>query len=309
MAQPDSLQHVCAVSGTHALLLLLQRLQRCQTRASMDQLANMYGQDCSWLVHDLHVLNSHQSSDCMPCSGCTTPKSVRQRYDKLHLVTCRLLGGPLVALFLRFVLDQLSKPADSKMYAFGIQTLRCFQNQLQQWPQVCQALVNMPHLQHTNPDIFASAAKVLGLPYAPFSTSSSDETAVSSSGFNSAGPSKAPGAKGPGQNAAAAEGAGRDNGPSSAGAAGDGERGLLGEAMQEDKVVPQPHAAVQGRGVTQEISPPGQSNQVGLPPHMSAVAVCPCCYKVQHLILCSAAAAMPGGAQGTRGTPHTAHAS
>ena len=148
------------------------------------------------------------------------------------------------------------------MYAFGIQTLRCFQNQLQQWPQVCLALVNMPHLQHTNPDIFASAAKVLGLPYAPFSTSSSDEAAASSSGFNPPSSSKAPGAKGPGQNAAAAEGAARDNGASSADPGADGERGLLGEAMQEDKVVPQPHAAAQGRGVTQEISPPGQSNQV-----------------------------------------------
>ena len=78
----------------------------------------------------------------------------------MQAFVCRLLGGPLVALFMRFVLDQLSKPTEDKMYSFRLQTLRCFQGQLQQWPQVCQALVNLPSLQQQNPDIFAAASQV-----------------------------------------------------------------------------------------------------------------------------------------------------
>lgn len=178
---------------------------------------------------------------------------------------CRLLGGALVALFLRFVLDQLSKPTDGKMYAFGIQTLRCFQGQLQQWPQVCQALINMPHLQHTNPGIFAAASQAQGLTISPFAAPASSSEAPL--GYAPATPAQPPkGGQPGGQHAVASDEAGKDNSASSADAVADGERGMHGEAMQEDKVVPQPHAANQARGgVTQEISPPGQAAQVIMP--------------------------------------------
>ena len=184
---------------------------------------------------------------------------------ELSYLYCRLLGGPLVALFLRFVLDQLSKPTDGKMYAFGIQTLRCFQGQLQQWPQVCQALINMPHLQHTNPDIFAAASQAQGLTISPFAAPSLSSEAPM--GYAPATPAQPPqGAQPDVQQAVANDEASRDNNASSADAVADGERGMHGEAMQEDKVVPQPHAANQARGgVTQEISPPGQAAQVMTP--------------------------------------------
>ena len=159
-----------------------------------------------------------------------------------------------MALFLRFVLDQLSKPTDDKMYAFGVQTLRCFQGQLQPWPQVCQALVNLPNLKQNNPDIFADASQVLGLPVSPLLPSGNAAESYSDLAFQPA--------KDEGQdNGSALAG----NGSSGNGANGpgegmaDGERELHGDGMQEDEVVPQPHAAA-GQGVTpgQEISPPGQ---------------------------------------------------
>ena len=168
----------------------------------------------------------------------------------------------MVALFLHFVLDQLSKATDDKMYAFGVQTLRCFQGQLQQWPQVCQALINLPNLQQTNPDIFNSASQVLGLALPPGALPTS--TAPESYNDHAFQP-----AKGERQDLKGAAGNGRPSGNGD-GVPGDGlvdgDRELHGDGMQEDEVVPQPQA-VPGQGVSpgQEISPPGQ---VGLFPLM-----------------------------------------
>ena len=162
----------------------------------------------------------------------------------------------MVALFLRFVLDQLSKATDDKMHAFGVQTLRCFQGQLQQWPQVCQALVNLPNLQQTNPDIFNSASQVLGLaplpPGAPSTTSAPElynDRAFQPAKDDRQDPTGVAGNGGP---------TGNGDGVAGDGLA-DGDRELHGDGMQEDEVVPQPLAAP-GQGVSpgQEISPPGQ---------------------------------------------------
>ena len=175
-----------------------------------------------------------------------------------------------MALFLRFVLDQLSKATDDKMYAFGVQTLRCFQGQLQQWPQVCQALVNLPNLQQSNPDIFASASQVLGLAISPLPSADTadygdlafqpakDERqdagiALPGDGSNGNGP----------------------NGPSEG--LPDGQRDLHGDGMQEDEVVPEPHAAT-GQGVIpgQEISPPAQVNHLSLPVSSASLSTLHC---------------------------------
>ena len=158
-----------------------------------------------------------------------------------------------MALFLRFVLDQLSNSADDKMYAFGIQTLRCFQGQLQQWPQVCQALVNLPNLQHTNPDIYNTASQVLGLSVAPGPSAFSAPDSYHDLAFQ---PAKA---ERQDTGGLAGNGASGTGGEAPGDGLADGDRELHGDGMQEDEVVPQPHAAA-GQGITpgQEISPPGQ---------------------------------------------------
>lgn len=162
-----------------------------------------------------------------------------------------------MALFLRFVLDQLSKAPDDKMYAFGIQTLNCFQDQLQQWPQVCQALINLPNLQHTNPDIFNSASCVLApeLPSPPgLPCTSTPQESYNERAFQPAKDERQElkGVAGNGGPSANGDGVSGDD-------VADGDRELHGDGMQEDEVVPQPPAAP-GQGVSpgQEISPPGQ---------------------------------------------------
>lgn len=168
-----------------------------------------------------------------------------------------------MALFLRFVLDQLSKPPEDKMYGFGVQTLHCFQDQLQQWPQVCQALVNLPNLQHTNPDIFNSASQVLGLALPPGAPSTS--TPQESYNDRAFQPAK--------DDRQELKGVAGNGGPSangdgvSGGGLANGDRELHGDGMQEDEVVPQP-PAVPGQGVSpgQEISPPGQVRAIALLP-------------------------------------------
>ena len=172
-----------------------------------------------------------------------------------------------MALFLRFVLDQLSKASDDKMHAFGVQTLRCFQGQLQQWPQVCQALVNLPNLQHTNPDIFNSASQVLGLALPPGPPSAS--TAQESYNDRAFQPAKDERQE---LKDVAGNGGSSGNGDGGSGdGLADGDRELHGDGMQEDEVVPQPHA-VPGQGVSpgQEISPPGQVTSI---PHSLLHAV------------------------------------
>ena len=183
---------------------------------------------------------------------------------------CRLLGGPLVALFLRFVLDQLSKSVDDKMYAFGVQTLRCFQGQLQQWPQVCQALVNLPNFQQNNPDIFGSASQVLGLPIPALAPVPDATESYSDLAFQPVKEER------PDTGALAGNGS-NGNGSPGEGMA-DGERELHGDGMQEDEVVPQPHAAT-GQGVIpgQEISPPGQVTPAPAPAHTNTHTQS-CCY-------------------------------
>ena len=215
-----------------------------------------------------YVTNSQDHNTLL--TGNTLLAMQRLMLQNSHIMTVcmmhyRLLGGALVALFLRFMLDQLSKPSDGKMYAFGIQTLRCFQNQLQQWPQVCQALVNMPHLQHTHPDIFAAASQAQGLTHTPFAAPASSD--IAPLGYAPATPAQPPqGSQADGQQAELSNGTARDAGASSADAVADGERGMHGEAMQEDKVVPQPHAAKPARGgVTPEISAPGPTTQAQVP--------------------------------------------
>lgn len=178
-----------------------------------------------------------------------------------------------MALFLRFVLDQLSKATDDKMYAFGVQTLRCFQGQLQQWPQVCQALVNLPNLQQNNPDIFASASQVLGLAISPL-PSAADTADYSDLAFQPAKDERQEAdiaLPGDGSNGNG------PNGPSEG--LPDGQRDLHGDGMQEDEVVPEPHAAT-GQGVIpgQEISPPAQVNHRSLP-------VCLICLTVHFALL------------------------
>ncbi|ORZ05070.1 CCR4-Not complex component, Not1-domain-containing protein [Absidia repens] len=85
------------------------------------------------------------------------------KYPDKELAITSILFGSLIqhqlvsyvplGIALRCVLDALGNPAGSKMYNFGTQALTQFQQRLPEWPQYCAHLLQIPHLQHSNPDL------------------------------------------------------------------------------------------------------------------------------------------------------------
>ncbi|CAH9118024.1 unnamed protein product [Cuscuta europaea] len=67
---------------------------------------------------------------------------------KHQLVTHLTLG-----IALRAVLDALRKPADSKMFSFGIKALDQFRERLIEWPQYCNHILQISHLRANHLDI------------------------------------------------------------------------------------------------------------------------------------------------------------
>ncbi|CAN4125895.1 unnamed protein product [Withania somnifera] len=75
---------------------------------------------------------------------------------KNQLVTHLALG-----IALRAVLDALRKPADSKMFVFGILALEQFVDRLIEWPQYCNHILQISHLRAANPDLVAFIERAL----------------------------------------------------------------------------------------------------------------------------------------------------
>ncbi|KAJ1021633.1 hypothetical protein NDA16_003770 [Ustilago loliicola] len=69
------------------------------------------------------------------------------------LIQYQLIDYIPLGIAIRYVLDALRNPPDSNMFKFGLQALLRFQNRLPEWPQLCQALLSMPHLQQSYPNI------------------------------------------------------------------------------------------------------------------------------------------------------------
>ncbi len=69
------------------------------------------------------------------------------------LIQYQLIDYIPLGIAIRYVLDALRNPPDSSMFKFGLQALLRFQNRLPEWPQLCQALLSMPHLQQSYPNI------------------------------------------------------------------------------------------------------------------------------------------------------------
>ncbi|KAN0062874.1 CCR4-NOT core subunit cdc39 [Thecaphora frezii] len=69
------------------------------------------------------------------------------------LIQHQLIDYIPLGIAIRYVLDALRNPPDSNMFKFGLQALLRFQNRLPEWPQLCQALLSMPHLQQSHPEI------------------------------------------------------------------------------------------------------------------------------------------------------------
>ncbi|KAK4372034.1 hypothetical protein RND71_007418 [Anisodus tanguticus] len=75
---------------------------------------------------------------------------------KNQLVTHIALG-----IALRAVLDALRKPADSKMFVFGIMALEQFVDRLIEWPQYCNHILQISHLRATHSELVAFIERAL----------------------------------------------------------------------------------------------------------------------------------------------------
>ncbi|KAK4517846.1 aminopeptidase [Mucor velutinosus] len=71
------------------------------------------------------------------------------------LIQHRLVSYVPLGVALRYVLDALRNPMGSKMFNFGVQALRQFQNRLSEWPQYCSHLLQIPDLVQSQPDLAA----------------------------------------------------------------------------------------------------------------------------------------------------------
>eukprot|EP01083_Nonionella_stella_P068938 183388_1 len=69
------------------------------------------------------------------------------------LVRHKLVTGLSLGLCLRYTLDSLGQPGDSKLFRFGLWSLEQFIGQIHEWPQYCSLLVQLPDLRKLYPDI------------------------------------------------------------------------------------------------------------------------------------------------------------
>lgn len=82
-------------------------------------------------------------------------KFYHQYPERELMITACLFGGIIeqglvtymaLGIALRYILDALRKPPDSKTFMFGITALDKFKTRLKEYPQYCQHLASIPHL-------------------------------------------------------------------------------------------------------------------------------------------------------------------
>ncbi|KAE9600761.1 putative CCR4-Not complex component, Not1, CCR4-NOT transcription complex subunit 1, HEAT [Lupinus albus] len=86
-----------------------------------------------------------------------------QKYPERQLKIAAVLFGSVIkhqlvthlslGIALRYVLDALRKPADSKMFMFGSLALEQFVDRLPEWPQYCNHILQISHLRSTHLEI------------------------------------------------------------------------------------------------------------------------------------------------------------
>lgn len=58
-----------------------------------------------------------------------------------------------LGIAIRYVLDALNCPPETNLFKFGIEALSRFESRLSEWQPLCQALLKIPHLLSTEPEI------------------------------------------------------------------------------------------------------------------------------------------------------------
>ncbi|KAG0146562.1 hypothetical protein CROQUDRAFT_657201 [Cronartium quercuum f. sp. fusiforme G11] len=78
------------------------------------------------------------------------------------LVREQLIGYVPLGIAVRYVLDAIRHPIESKWYAFGSQALARFAGRLEEWPQLAGAVAEVEGLRLTHPEVYHRARAVLG---------------------------------------------------------------------------------------------------------------------------------------------------
>jgi len=69
------------------------------------------------------------------------------------LVAHKLVSNFTLGIALRFVLEALRKPADSKMFNFGLIAIGQFKQRIQHWPHYAMLILHSPHIQTAQPEL------------------------------------------------------------------------------------------------------------------------------------------------------------
>jgi hypothetical protein len=87
---------------------------------------------------------------------------VHQYPDNFLAVTAALFGSLIkhqlvsssnLDKILTFILEAFSKPVGSKMFSFAIQALNSFRERLEEWPEFCYHILQVPHIHEAHDEI------------------------------------------------------------------------------------------------------------------------------------------------------------
>lgn len=77
------------------------------------------------------------------------------------LIQYQLVDYIPLGIAIRYVLDALNCPAETNLFKFGIQALSRFESRLAEWQPLCHALLKVPHLLESRPDLAASINRAI----------------------------------------------------------------------------------------------------------------------------------------------------
>eukprot|EP00252_Welwitschia_mirabilis_P002749 TRINITY_DN12719_c0_g2_i1.p1 TRINITY_DN12719_c0_g2~~TRINITY_DN12719_c0_g2_i1.p1 ORF type:complete len:2025 (+),score=405.51 TRINITY_DN12719_c0_g2_i1:577-6075(+) len=69
------------------------------------------------------------------------------------IIKHQLVSAIVLGVALRYVLDALRKPLDSKMFSFGLTALEQFRDRLVEWPQYCNHILQISHLREAHGEL------------------------------------------------------------------------------------------------------------------------------------------------------------
>ncbi|KAL0947287.1 hypothetical protein HGRIS_013407 [Hohenbuehelia grisea] len=80
------------------------------------------------------------------------------------LIQHQLIDYIPLGIAIRYILDALNCPPETNLFKFGVQALSQFETRLSEWQPLCEALLAIPHLAETRPELFAAIQRAVASP-------------------------------------------------------------------------------------------------------------------------------------------------